>query len=194
MTNTGQAQAAAAAQIAGRLEPAFALMARTHAALQASGVVQVAAPSADMSAARRGSELCAAVWASQLLSEVLALPAPVRDPALHAIGAGAWRGAGGLVSFPLIGGPGPKAELLRIAPGKGAPSHTHCGMEYTLVLTGAFADATGRYAVGDIAVMGPTDLHRPTAEPGAVCYALAVSEAPMKFTGALGVLQKLWRH
>ncbi|MDX2238592.1 MAG: cupin domain-containing protein [Hyphomonadaceae bacterium] len=194
MTNNAPAQAAAAAQIAGRLEPAFALMARTHAALQASCAVQAAAQSADIAAARRGPELCAAVWASQLLGEVLALPAPVRDLALHAIGAGAWRGAGGLVSFSLIDGPGPKAELLRIAPGKGAPSHTHGGMEYTLVLTGAFADATGRYAAGDIAVMGPTDAHRPTAEPGAICYALAVSEAPLKFTGALGVLQKFWKH
>jgi putative transcriptional regulator len=114
---------------------------------------------------------------------------------LEAIVAGGWTFAGpGLRSLPIDLGSGSKAELLRIEPGWGAPRHSHRGGEYTLVLSGSFHDERGRYRVGDIACAGPTVTHRPVADPGEVCYSLAVTEAPLAFTGALGVFQKLWRH
>lgn len=82
-------------------------------------------------------------------------------------------------------------QLFRIEPGSGPPKHTHGGQEFTLVLTGAFKDETGLYRSGDIAIGDTTLTHRPIAEPGEVCYALAVTTAPLRFTGPLGVLQRI---
>lgn len=137
----------------------------------------------------------AARKAGAVIDEILALPASVQDHALTAIGRGGWTFAGpGIRSLPLYLGEAAKAEILRIEPGWGAPRHSHQGGEYTLVMTGAFTDERGRYDVGDIAVAGPGLTHRPIAAQGEVCYALAVTEAPLEFTGALGLIQKLWRH
>jgi putative transcriptional regulator len=137
----------------------------------------------------------AAEAAGTVITEVLALPIQVRELALEAIGQGSWVfGGPGLRSLPLAV-PGPsKAELLRIEPGWGAPRHSHKGGEYTLVITGAFTDERGTYRVGDVAVAGPDVTHRPVAQKGGVCYALAVTEAPLAMTGALGFLQRVWRH
>lgn len=142
--------------------------------------------------------LRAARVASNVIDEILGLPVNLRDLALESIGAGGWTFAGpGLRSLPLklpgCGGVS-KAELLRIEPGWGAPRHGHQGGEYTLVLSGSFSDERGRYRPGQIAVGGPSLTHRPVADPGEVCYSLAVTDAPLAFTGALGLLQKLWRH
>lgn len=133
--------------------------------------------------------------AGAVLEEVLRLPEPVRTKALEAIGAGGWSFAGpGIRALPLQVPGLARAELLRIEPGWGAPRHTHNGAEFTLVLTGAFHDERGLYRPGEIAVAGPGVTHQPTAERGAVCYSLAVTDAPLEFTGALGMIQKLWRH
>lgn len=86
---------------------------------------------------------------------------------------------------------GGEVRLYRIEPGHGVPAHGHHGGEVTLVLTGAFADGRDRYGPGDIAVAGPDITHKPVAEPGAVCYALAITDAPLRLTGALGVVQRL---
>lgn len=86
-------------------------------------------------------------------------------------------------------GPG-EVKLYRIEPGRGVPSHTHKGSEVTLVLTGAFADGHDRYGPGDIAVASPEVTHRPVAEAGEVCYALAITDAPLQLTGALGFVQR----
>jgi putative transcriptional regulator len=132
--------------------------------------------------------------AGAALEEVLGLPAPVRDAALQALAVQSWKFAGpGLrsLSLPLPGEC--RAEILRIEPGAGAPRHTHRGGEYTLVLQGAFRDEGGRYGRGDLAVAGPGIEHRPFAEPGKVCFALAVTEAPLELSGALGLIQRFLR-
>jgi putative transcriptional regulator len=151
--------------------------------------------SGETNSSRAMKAVRAARAATQLIDEVLALPSPVRDHALEAIGEGGWTFAGpGIRVLPLpCAGPS-KLELLRIEPGWGAPRHTHKGGEYTLVLAGAFHDNRGIYRAGDIAVAGPGIVHRPTAEQGEICYSLAVTDAPLEFTGALGFIQKLWRH
>jgi putative transcriptional regulator len=139
----------------------------------------------------------AARAASTVIDEILRLPKPVQDLALDGIGAGGWTFAGpGLRTLPLDMGKGctAKAEILRIEPGWGAPRHSHHGGEYTLVMAGSFSDERGRYRVGDIALATPSVTHRPVADPGEVCYCLAVTDAPLAFTGALGLLQKIWRH
>jgi putative transcriptional regulator len=85
-----------------------------------------------------------------------------------------------------------EAVLYRIRGGRKMPTHTHEGTEITLVLQGAFSDATGRYARGDVAVADEHLDHRPVAEPGADCICFAVTDAPLRLTGPLGRwLQKL---
>lgn len=137
----------------------------------------------------------AARAASTVIDEILHLPKPVQDYALEAIGSGGWTFAGpGLRTLPLETGSGSKAEILRAEPGRGSPRHSHTGGEYTLVLAGALTDERAVYRAGDVAFASPSVTHRPVANMGEVCYCLAVTDAPLAFTGALGLLQKLWRQ
>ncbi len=132
--------------------------------------------------------------------ELAALPAPVRDRiAAHG---GKWSFLAPGVRSMDIGFDAPRGEgarapgevkLYRIEPGKGVPTHTHEGNEVTLVLTGAFSDGQGRYGPGDIALADPEVTHRPVAEPGEVCFALAITDAPLQLTGALGLVQRALR-
>jgi len=142
-----------------------------------------------------GRARTAARRAGAVIDEILHLPRAVRDVALTAIGQGGWMfGGPGLRTLELDLAGDAKAELMRIEPGWRAPRHDHSGAEFTLVMTGAFEDERGRYGVGDIAFAAPGITHRPAASPGAVCYALAVSEGPISLTGPLGLIQKFWRH
>jgi len=129
------------------------------------------------------------------LNELAALPEPVRQLATESLAQGGWRFAAfGISTLPLVREDSLKAELIRIEPGAGVARHDHLGREYTLVLQGAFADGEGTFARGDICARGPGHQHRPRALEGEVCFALAVSEAPMVFGNLLDVLQKLTRH
>ncbi len=124
--------------------------------------------------------------------ELAALPDPTRDIAVQALGRRGWRVTGpGIRTLELAREGDATAELLRIEPGYGAPRHGHDSEEYTLVLAGAFHDGRQRFACGDLCIAGPDDVHRPVAEPGGVCFALAVSDAPPAFRGLLGVAQRL---
>ncbi|MGE0046610.1 MAG: ChrR family anti-sigma-E factor [Hyphomonadaceae bacterium] len=128
-------------------------------------------------------------------AEMHLLPAPVRAAAEAALSKQSWQfGGPGLRILSLDLGDQARCELIRIEPGFAAPRHTHEGEEFTLVLTGSFHDHRGRYGVGEIAVAGPGITHRPQADEGEICYNLAVSEAPLVFTGLLGALQKLTKH
>ncbi len=86
------------------------------------------------------------------------------------------------------GSSGMRARLMRVAAGKAMPSHTHGGEEFTLVLTGAYNDASGHYACGDVQVADPELDHQPVAEDGEPCVCLVVSDAPIKLTGRYGRL------
>lgn len=129
------------------------------------------------------------------VDDLAAFPAPLRGIALEALARHGWKYAGsGIKSLALDMAGDAKAEILRIEPGAAAPEHTHEGEEFTLVLVGAFHDARGVYAVGDIAHADASVTHKPTGEAGAVCYSLAVTDAPLAFKGALGLMQKIWKH
>lgn len=208
------------AYASGALDPAFRLLADAQAALRAEQQAAITAADALAGALFEGEtpaamspgalaavmgrldaeeqaspQQRAARAAGALIDEILALPEPVHAVALDAIAHGGWTFAGpGLRVLPLALEGEAKAEIIRIEPGWGAPRHTHRGAEYTLVLCGAFSDARGQYRAGDIAVAGPDITHSPTALKGEVCYALAVTEAPLEFTGALALLHRLWRH
>jgi putative transcriptional regulator len=125
-----------------------------------------------------------------------AIPDEVRDIVAGALGKVAWYTATpGLRVLDLTLPPsaaGETFQLFRIEPGYGPPRHTHGGQEFTLVLTGAFKDERGLYRRGDIAIGDASVTHRPVAEPGEICYALAVSTGPLKFKGPLGLLQRVW--
>lgn len=124
-------------------------------------------------------------------SALMRLPDPVRDAAASALAQRRFRFAGpGLRTLALDDAGA--VQLLRIEPGWGPPRHGHGGQEWTLVLTGAFRDERGRYGPGDVAHSDPALEHRPVAEPGEVCYALAVTDAPLRFKGAAGFLQRLF--
>jgi len=130
----------------------------------------------------------AARAAGQALFELLALPEAVRDLALEK---GAWSFAGpGVRSMELMRDGSAKAELIRLEPGRGVPHHGHDGREFTLVLTGAFHDGRDRYATGELCAADPSTEHKPVAEAGEVCIALAVTDGPLAFTGPLGWVQR----
>lgn len=83
-----------------------------------------------------------------------------------------------------------EVKLYRLEQGKGVPTHTHKGSEVTLVLTGAFADGRDRFGPGEVSVASPEITHRPVAEAGDTCFALAITDAPLQLTGALGLVQR----
>jgi putative transcriptional regulator len=125
-------------------------------------------------------------------AELAALPSPLREAAFEALEARRWRFGGlGIRRLALLDGPGAKAELLRVEPGYGAADHDHDGDELTLVVTGAYRDSEGLYQSGDVALAEPGFTHAPRTEPGEVCYLLAVTYGPARFSGSIGLLQKL---
>lgn len=75
--------------------------------------------------------------------------------------------------------------LLKIGAGKGIPEHGHGGAELTLVLTGSYSDATGRYGRGDVADLDEDIEHQPVVDPGSECICLIASETKAKFKGML---------
>ncbi len=76
-------------------------------------------------------------------------------------------------------------RLLRIPAGRPVPAHTHGGLELTVVLQGAFSDATGEFGRGDIQEADETLQHQPHAAPGADCICLAVTDAPLQFNSLI---------
>ena len=137
--------------------------------------------------------IVAARAAGNALDELLSLPQPLRDVSLHSAGKLGWTFAGpGVKSMVLNTGGNLPTRLLRIQPGYGAPNHDHTGTEYTLVVKGAFSDGTGRFGPGDLSIKRPGQIHHPIADLGDVCFALAVEEGDVTFTGALGVIQRLF--
>ncbi|MEQ8403827.1 MAG: ChrR family anti-sigma-E factor [Oceanicaulis sp.] len=162
------------------LEEIFAVIDAEEAGAGEAGVFS---PAAGDGASRR-----AARAAGQAIEELLALPEAVRDLALEK---GAWTFAGpGVRSMELMRDGAAKAELIRLEPGRGVPRHGHDGREFTLVLCGAFHDGRDRYARGELCAADPSTEHKPVAEAGEVCIALAVSDGPLAFTGPLGWVQR----
>ena len=81
-----------------------------------------------------------------------------------------------------MGKQGLTVRLLRIPAGKPVPTHSHGGLELTLVLCGSFSDATGRYERGDLQEADETLEHQPHAAVGVDCICLAVTDAPLRFS------------
>ena len=206
------------AYAAGCIDPAFALMLETQSLMRADVRASVAlsemiagnfletAPAARMSAgaldralaaidaldAPQERQRAAGQAAGDALNEILSLPEPVRGAAIDAAGKQGWQMMGlGLKRLKLDVGSKMEVELYRIAAGSKIPRHSHGGNEYTMVLSGGFSDERGNYGPGDVCVNGPADTHQPVADDDEVCYALAVRDGGLRFTGVLGMVQKL---
>lgn len=169
-----------------------ALLERETPAIMADGALQTAMAAID--ALETGQQVVnkPATLASNALDEILALPEPLRGFAIDAAGKAGWqRTAPGIQRLTLDVGSDTETEIYRIEAGKTVPRHSHEGSEFTLVVSGGFTDETGNYGPGDLAVKGPNDTHQPIADPGEVCFTLAIREGGLKFTGFMGLIQKL---
>ena len=123
------------------------------------------------------------------------LPSPVAAYVGGDLDAVKWRALGGGVRQGILP-TGPKAtvRLLHIPAGQAVPDHGHRGMELTLVLRGAFRDATDRFGPGDLEIAGEDLAHKPVAEAGEDCICLAATDAPLRFAGLMPrLLQPLFR-
>lgn len=123
------------------------------------------------------------------------LPSPVAAYVGGDLDAVKWRALGGGVRQAILS-TGPKAtvRLLHIPAGQAVPDHGHRGMELTLVLRGAFRDATDRFGPGDLEIAGEDLAHKPVAEAGEDCICLAATDAPLRFAGLMPrLLQPLFR-
>lgn len=110
------------------------------------------------------------------------LPAPLQSYVKGDLDAVRWRKVGGGVSqMVLATSKGASVRLLHIPAGRAVPDHGHRGTELTLVLQGAFRDATDRFAAGDVEVANEDLNHTPVAEEGVDCICLAATDAPLKF-------------
>ncbi len=207
-----------AAYAAGCLDPAFTLMVETQSVLRPeiresvafsemiSGSLLETAPAAELSHgaldralaaidaldAGEAASVRAGRAAGEAMDEMLALPEPLRTAALEATGRGSWQAMGrGLKRLKLDTSERMETELYRISPGARIPRHSHAGNEYTLVVAGGFSDEYGSYGPGDVLIKGPKDFHQPVGDEGEICYALAVRDGGLHFTGMLGMLQRM---
>ena len=81
-------------------------------------------------------------------------------------------------------------RLMKIAPGMALPEHGHGGEELTLIFSGAYRDALGRFARGDVADLDEAIEHRPVVEADAPCICLVATEAPTRFKSIIARLMQ----
>ncbi len=114
------------------------------------------------------------------------LPGPLIDYAGGSLDAVKWRPVGMGVKQAVLTTQGvATARLLYIPAGAAMPDHGHRGMELTMVLQGAFSDADGYFARGDVEIAHDDMHHTPVADISEDCICLAVTEAPLRFKGIL---------
>ena len=203
---------------AGCLDPAFCLLVETQAALRpdvaravaraetiagvfleteesvalSAGAMNKAFAMIDAFEAGDRPDTMAVHRAGEGLDELLALPEPLRETALQSFQSQKWQGlTQGIRRLKLDTGSEADVELYRIEPGCTVPKHSHSGSELTLVVAGGFSDESGSFGPGDISLKGPEDTHQPTGDMDGVCFALAVRDGGLRFTGLLGVVQRL---
>lgn len=75
--------------------------------------------------------------------------------------------------------------MLKIGPGRSMPVHGHGGTELTQILRGAYHDALGHFAPGDVADLDSDVEHQPVTVPGAACICVSALDAPLRFPGWL---------
>lgn len=89
----------------------------------------------------------------------------------------------GVAEYELDGFEGEEVSLLRARPGAPLLSHTHSGVETTLVLTGRLQDRDEVYGPGEVAIATEEDDHRPRIIGDEPCICLIVMSGELRFTG-----------
>lgn len=79
----------------------------------------------------------------------------------------------------------PSLIMLKIAPGRSLPMHSHGGSELTQILQGSYNDALGVFAPGDVADLDQDVEHQPVTSPGVPCICVSGLDAPLVFSGWL---------
>lgn len=79
----------------------------------------------------------------------------------------------------------PSLIMLKIAPGKCLPMHSHGRSELTQILRGSYNDALGLFAPGDVADLDGEVEHQPVTAPGVPCICVSALDAPLVFSGWL---------
>ncbi|MEM9625595.1 MAG: ChrR family anti-sigma-E factor [Pseudomonadota bacterium] len=118
-----------------------------------------------------------------------ALPEPLRAAESELGGDRRWRWLGfGVAATKLaVSSEHERAHLLWAKGGTDIITHRHVGREVVLVLKGAFWDDGVRYGPGDVAVSEDGTIHNPHIDGDDDCVCLAVTEAPVHFTGLVGL-------
>lgn len=126
------------------------------------------------------------------LNNMAELPEPLRRYEL-----GPWRWVGPGMRVRDVHAPRDgecRVILLKIDPGRDTPRHTHCGVELTCVLAGAYATETRRFNVGDLEEADSDVLHQPRVVSNEPCLCVAALDGQIQLDGWLGrVLQPFVR-
>ncbi|MDZ4394249.1 ChrR family anti-sigma-E factor [Cypionkella sp.] len=196
------------AYAAGNLPEAFGLVVATHISMCDTCRAQLATfeavggavmDSATVAMADGALEAAMARLGVPVVSKPLVrrsdLPAPLGDYIGGGLAEVKWRSLGmGVRQAILPTGKGATARLLYIPAGQAVPDHGHRGTELTLVLQGAFRDATDRFGPGDVEIATEELEHTPVAEAGEACICLAATDAPLRFNALIPrLLQPLFR-
>jgi putative transcriptional regulator len=120
------------------------------------------------------------------------VPAPLARLIGNSLDAIRWRwvSRGQWVRWLPIAGGG-RLHLFRCAPGVLIPEHGHRGSELTLVLRGILADATGRYAAGDLCDLDEETEHIPAAGPDG-CICIVAQDHPVRWRSLIVRLARPW--
>lgn len=114
------------------------------------------------------------------------LPSPLQPYFGPSWSALRWRWAApGLHMVRATGTSKDKLIMLKVAPGRAMPVHSHQGTELTQILKGSYHDALGTFGPGDAADLDNETLHQPVASPGVPCICVAALDAPLRFPGWL---------
>jgi putative transcriptional regulator len=119
------------------------------------------------------------------------LPAPLARRYGLALADVPWRRmAPGIWHHRLALSPGATGDLrlLKVEPGVAIPEHGHSGLELTLVLEGAFSDATGRFGPGEVQDLDQDSEHLPVADAARGCICVIASEGRVRFKSLVGRL------
>ena len=114
----------------------------------------------------------------------MTIPQPLRNYLKGGFEAVPWKYIGGGAQQYLVPtSDDSQVRLLKIPARQPVPEHTHGGRELTLVLAGSFTDDAGHFGPGDLQDVDETTTHQPVAGAEGACICLAVTDAPLKFSG-----------
>ena len=115
------------------------------------------------------------------------IPPPLRNYLDGSLSDLNWKRTGrGIEEASLVRDEDVRISLLRIRAGQKVPSHTHRGEEFTLVLSGGYADGDDHFGKGDVSLADSAKDHAPVADSDGPCLCLTVRNGATRLTGPIG--------